>query len=245
MNEEVSVVHVDRLQLTFAPKPWAFAHECRAEIAAYFESLRRLKPAVWNGRVLLLHEHTLVDHVFRGAYLETDYASFAAWRYLGRPAASVCDCFGAAAIVSADGAFLLGVMGSHTANAGRIYFPCGTPDPKDIVGGQIDLDFSVRREVLEETGLDVAEFNAEPGWTTVFDLPLIAHIKVLHSRDSAEVLRARVHAFLAREQQPELYASRIACGPADLVPAMPRFITAFLRDRWRADPCQARTSGVE
>jgi hypothetical protein len=91
----------------------------------------------------------------------------------------------------------------------------------------------------------VAEFNAEPGWTTVFDLPLIAHIKVLHSRDSAEVLRARVHAFLAREQQPELYASRIACGPADLVPAMPRFITAFLRDRWRADPCQARTSGVE
>jgi 8-oxo-dGTP pyrophosphatase MutT (NUDIX family) len=245
MSEAVSVVHVDRLQLAFAPKPWAFAHERRAEIDANFESLRRLKPAVWNGRVLLLHQHVLANRVFRGAYLETDFASFAAWRRLGRPAAAVCDCFGAAAIVAADGAFLLGVMGPHTANAGRIYFPCGTPDPNDIVDGQIDLEFSVRRELAEETGLDVAEFAAEPGWTTVFDVPLIAQIKVLHSRDSAEALRARVHGYLARERQPELSDLRIARGPADLDPAMPRFITAFLQDRWRAGPCQARSGGVE
>ena len=67
--------------------------------------------------------------------------------------------------VAADGAFLLGVMGPHTINAGRIYFPCGTPDRSDIVGGKVDLDLSVRRELKEETGLDVAEFTAEPGWT--------------------------------------------------------------------------------
>ena len=155
MNEAVSVVHVDRLQLTFAPKPWAFAHECRAEIAAYFESLRRLKPAVWNGRVLLLHEHTLVDRVFRGAYLETDYASFAAWRYLGRPAASVCDCFGAAAIVSADGAFLLGVMGSHTANAGCIYFPCAGRPIRKILSAVKSISISVYG----------ARYWRKPDWT--------------------------------------------------------------------------------
>ncbi len=245
MSEAVPVVHVDRLQLAFEPKPWAFAHERRAEIDGYFQSLQRAKPAVWNGRVLLLHEHALADGVFRGAYLETDYASFAAWRHWGRPAAAVCDCFGAAAIAAADGAFLLGVMGQQTANAGRIYFPCGTPDPGDIVDGQIDLDFSVRRELKEETGLDVAEFNPEPGWTTVFDLPLIAHIKVLRSRDSAEALRARVRGHLARERQPELAGLRIARGPADLDPAMPRFVTAFLQSRWCADPCQARAGGVE
>ena len=144
----------------------------------------------------------------------------------------MCDCFGAAAIVAADGAFLLGVMGAHTFNAGRSYFPCGTPDPDDIVAGQVDLDVSVRRELKEETGLDITEFAAEPGWTTVFDLPLIAHIKVLRSRDSAEALRARVLGHLARERQPELADIRIVRGPADFDPTMPRFVTTFLAQRF-------------
>ncbi|MGH6666019.1 MAG: NUDIX hydrolase, partial [Pseudolabrys sp.] len=128
---DVSVMPIDRLALAFAPKPWAFAAERRADIDEYFAALCRDKPSLWNGRVLLLHDHAVADGVFRGAYLETDYASFAAWRYWGRPPAGVCDCFAAAAIMAADGAFLLGVMGPHTANAGRIYFPCGTPDPGD------------------------------------------------------------------------------------------------------------------
>ena len=232
MSEAVSVVHIDRLELTVAPKPWAFAAERRADIDAHFAKLQREKPALWNGRVLLLHEYSMADRVLRGAYLETDFASFAAWRHWGRQAAGVHDCFGVAAIVAADGAFLLGVMGPHTANSGRIYFPCGTPDPDDIVGSRVDLDFSVRRELKEETGLDIAEFTAESGWTTVFDLPLIAHIKVLRSGESAEALRARVLDHLARERQPELADIRIVRGPADSDPAMPRFVTAFLAQRF-------------
>jgi 8-oxo-dGTP pyrophosphatase MutT (NUDIX family) len=233
MSEAPSIVAIDRLELTVAPQRWAFADERHVEIDAYFEALQRAKPTIWNGRVLLLHRQVVSDGVFRGAYLETDYASFAAWRHWGRPTAAVCDCFGAAAIAAVDGAFLLGVMGPHTANAGRIYFPCGTPDPGDIVAGQVDLDFSVRRELKEETGFDITEFAAEPGWTTVFDLPLIAHIKVLRSGQSAETLRARALSHLARVRQPELADIRIVRGPGDFDPAMPRFVTAFLA-QWLA-----------
>ena len=232
MSEAVSVVRIDRLELTVAPKPWAFAAERRTEIDAHFAKLQREKPALWNGRVLLLHEYNLADGVLRGTYLETDFASFAAWRHWGRPAAGFHDCFGAAAIVAADGAFLLGVMGPHTANAGRIYFPCGTPDPDDIMGSRVDLDFSVRRELKEETGLNVAEFTAEPGWTTVFDTSLIAHIKVLQAREDAEALRVRILRYLAREPRPELADIRIVRSPADFDPTMPRFVTAFLAQRF-------------
>jgi 8-oxo-dGTP pyrophosphatase MutT (NUDIX family) len=229
---DIGILPIDRLELRFAPKPWAFANERRAEIDAWFAALQREKPAIWNGRVLLLHEQAMADGVFRGRYLETDFASFAAWRHWGRPTAAVCDCFGAAAIVAADSAFLLGVMGPHTANAGRIYFPCGTPDPDDIVGERVDLDASVRRELAEETGFDIAEFAAEPGWTTVFDLPLIAHIKVLRSGQSAATLRARALRYLACVRQPELADIRIVRGPGDFDPAMPRFVTAFLAQRF-------------
>jgi 8-oxo-dGTP pyrophosphatase MutT (NUDIX family) len=232
-TETASVFHLDRLQLAVTPKPWEFAAERRADIDAWFAAQQRNNPALWNGRVLLLHEYAMADGVFRGQYLETDYASFAAWRHWGRPvAAAVYDCFAAAAILAADGAFLLGVMGPHTANAGRIYFPCGTPDPDDIVGKRIDLDLSVRRELKEETGLAAGEFTSEPGWTTVFDASLIANIKVLLGRDGAEALRSRVLAYLARERQPELSDIRIVRGTADFDPAMPRFVTTFLAQRF-------------
>jgi 8-oxo-dGTP pyrophosphatase MutT (NUDIX family) len=214
------------------PKPWAFAIERRAEIDAFFAEIQREKPAVWNGRVLLMHRHAVSGGVLRGEYLETDYAGFAAWRSWGSPPAAVHDCFSAAAIQSADGAFLLGLMAPHTFNAGQIYFPCGTPDPSDIVDGRVDLDYSVRRELKEETGLDAAEFTTEPGWTAVADGGLIAMIKILRSAESAEALRARILARLARERQPELSDIRIVRGPADFVPAMPNFVTAFLAQRF-------------
>ena len=137
--------------------------ERRAEIDAYFEGLRQEKPAIWNGRVLLLHHQEFAGGVLRGEYLETDYASFAAWRHWGRPSASVRDCFGAAAVMGRDRAFLLGVMGPHTFNGGKIYFPCGTPDPDDIVDGKVDLSHSIQRELKEETGFDIAEFESEAG----------------------------------------------------------------------------------
>jgi 8-oxo-dGTP pyrophosphatase MutT (NUDIX family) len=232
MNSTPSVFHIDGLELSFEPKPWAFANERRAEIDAFFEALRKDKPTLWNGRVLLMHHQVLAAGVLRGEYLETDYASFAAWRNWGLPPAGVRDCFGAAAVVAADKAVLLGVMGSHTFNAGLIYFPCGTPDPDDIVDGKVDLDLSVRRELKEETGLDASEFVAEPGWTMVVDGPLIAQIKALHSDKPAAVLRAQALAHLASEPHPELSDIRIVRGSADFDPAMPRFVTAFLASRF-------------
>jgi hypothetical protein len=228
MSDTPSVMHIDRLELAFAPKPWAFANERRAEIDAHFALLRRVKPAMWNGRVLLLDDYAVAGGVFRGSFLETDYASLAAWDHWGRPPSAICDCFGAAAILTADGAFLLGVMGPQTAKDGDTYFPCGTPDPGDVVGGCVDLDFNVRRELKEETGIDLEELTIEPGWTTVFDLPTIAHLKVLHSGESAEALRARILQNLAHQKQPELAGISVVRGLADVTDAMPRFVTAFL-----------------
>jgi 8-oxo-dGTP pyrophosphatase MutT (NUDIX family) len=228
MTQEPMLLRVDGLELAFKPKPWAFADQRRAEIDAYFAKRQRDNPALWNGRVLLLYHQVVQDGVFRGDYLETDYASFSTWKAWGRPPAGIHDCFGAAAIAAADGAFLLGVMGPHTFNAGEIYFPSGTPDPGDIKGSQVDLEFSVRRELKEETGLDAAELELAPGWICVVHGGLIVQIKLMRSPRSADELRARILAHLASEKQPELSDIRIVRGPQDFDPAMPRFVTAFL-----------------
>lgn len=231
-NAAPAVRHVDRFELNLDGTAWAFAIENREEIDTQFAALRRVKPALFNGRVLLLHRFAIEAGVLRGVFLETDYASFVEWQRRGRPQAGIFDCFAAAAILSGDAAFLLGVMGDHTFNAGHVYFPCGTPDPSDVVNGQVDFDFSVRRELQEETGLDAASLAAEPGWTVVMDGSLVAAIKVLRSHLSADPLRAHIIETLARQSQPELSDIRIVRSAADFDPMMRGFVKAFLADRF-------------
>lgn len=87
MSSEPAIFQVDRLDLSFTPQPWAFSLERKAEIGVFFAAPKRQVPAIWNGRVLLLRRHHMADGVFSGEYLESDYASFAAWRAWGRPPA--------------------------------------------------------------------------------------------------------------------------------------------------------------
>ena len=228
----ITIVPIERLELAFAPRPWPFADERRAEIDAHFAELQRSNPTLWNGRVLMLHGHDIRGPVFHGAYLETDFASLLAWRHWNFPDPAIRNCFAMAALQGSDGAFLLGVMSAHTSNPGYVYFPAGLPDLNDVDGARVDLARNLMREVGEETGLVAADFDAEPGWSTVLAGPRIAQIKRMRAREPAADLRRRILANLAQDAQPELAGIRIVRGPADFDPMMPPFVTAFLRHVW-------------
>jgi 8-oxo-dGTP pyrophosphatase MutT (NUDIX family) len=230
----IEVVAIERLDLRFDPRPWRFAIDRRAEIDRHFGELRRHRPALWDGRVLLLHQHRIQDGVFRGSYLETEFSSFISWRDWDFPDAGVRNCFAAGAVLGSDGGFLLGVMGDHTASSGRIYFPAGTPDPDDVVGSSVDLAGSMLRELAEETGLTTADVVAEAGWYGVMAGPRIAIIKILRAPQPAEVLRRRIMGYIAAQAESELSEIRIVRGPADLEPTMPSFVGAFLNHVWKA-----------
>jgi 8-oxo-dGTP pyrophosphatase MutT (NUDIX family) len=228
MNDDVSIVALDRIAFSFAPRAWPFAQARRAEIAAHFAARRAQTPAIWNGRVLLVHAWSLAARSIAGTFFETDFANFMAWRDWGFPDRSVTNCFSMGAIRAADGAFLLGVMSPHTANAGKIYFPAGTPDPHDVAGDVVDLAGNVAREVAEETGLTDRDLSAQPGWTAVLAGPRIALMQVLQARVPAAELRERILGHLAREPKPELSDIRIVRRRADFESAMPAFVTAYL-----------------
>lgn len=229
---DVVIRRIETLQLRFVPRPWDFAQERREDIDSYFEALKQRTP-LWNGRVLLMFEHAVEDTTLRGAYLETDFASFIAWRDWGFPDKTMRNCFAPAMLQGSDGGYVLGVMGEQTANAGQIYFPCGTPDPDDIRDGQVDLDGSARRELLEETGISADELNVDPGWYAVFAGPRIAMMKPMRARYSAEALRERIRKHIAQESEPELADICIVRSPADITSAMPLFVRLFIESNWR------------
>jgi len=229
------VIHrVTALDLGFQPRPWPFADERRAEIAAHFAVKQRETP-IWNGRVLLGRDPVFTAESLRASYFETDFASFLAWRDWGFPDAGVFNGFGMGALRSSDGAFVLGEMGQHTANAGRIYFPAGTPDPDDLRGDAVDIAGSIAREVEEETGLTPADYRPHGHWDCVVSGSALAIIQILDVDLSGEALRTRIEANLARQDQPELTALHLVRATSDLSAAMPRFVTAFLEKQFELE----------
>ena len=222
------VVAIDHADFVFAPWSWPFAQERRAQIDAHFAGLHARLPQLWNGRVVLAKECGISGRRLSGACFETDYASFLAWRDWEFPDRDVTNCFSMGALRSADGAFLLGVMGQHTANAGLIYFPAGTPEPGDIVDGRLDLAGSITREIAEETGLTPDDYAAQAGWHAVPDGRRVALMKVLAAPASAAELARRIGDHIARETTPELAGIRIVRHTGDFDPMMPEFVRRFL-----------------
>jgi 8-oxo-dGTP pyrophosphatase MutT (NUDIX family) len=224
-----AVIHrVATLDLAVQPWSWPFAQARRAEIDAHFALMRREKPNLWNGQVLLGRNPVFNGERLSASYFQTDFASFLAWRDWGFPDNDVFNGFGMGALLSRDGAFVLGEMGEHTANAGRVYFPSGTPDLDDIRGNVLDIEGSVAREVEEETGLTPADYRPGAHWDCVFTGVAVAMMRILHVDMPGEALRARIEANLARQRQPELSAIHLVRGAGDLTPSMPRFVAAFV-----------------
>ncbi|MFK4650310.1 hypothetical protein ABIF97_000244 [Bradyrhizobium japonicum] len=227
------VIHrVTTLDLAVRPIAWPFAEERRAEIAAHFAEKQRERPKMWNGRVLLGRDAVFTDGHLAATYFETDFASFLAWRDWGFPDKAVFNGFGMGALRASDGTFIMGEMAQHTANAGRIYFPSGTPDLDDVSDGALDIPGSVIRELGEETGLTAADYRAQPDWHCVVTGPSIAMIQIINLDMPGDVARARIEANLAREAEPELSAIHLVRGMSDLTPTMPRFVTAFIEQQF-------------
>jgi 8-oxo-dGTP pyrophosphatase MutT (NUDIX family) len=227
------ILSLTDVDLRFEPRPWRFAEERRDEVAAHFAKLRTDKPELWNGRLLLMSSWTVEGSVFRGAYFEADFASLLAWRDFGFPDTATFNCFGMAALRSADGAYLLGEMAPTTANAGRIYFPAGTPDLDDIRDGKVDLAGNVMRELAEETGLTAADVDVSDEWVCLFHGQRIAMMRAMQAREDAAVLRERMREHAARDPHQELSDIHIVRSLSDVDEArMPPWIGAYFRHIW-------------
>ncbi|HVL72286.1 MAG TPA: NUDIX hydrolase [Beijerinckiaceae bacterium] len=226
----IAVVPLAGLSARRLDEPWPWALRNRDLVAAHWAALTGDNPALYNGRVLVRRRHVLEAGRLDLGYVETDYASFIAFRDHGFPDPESGNAFAMAALRGADGAFLLGRMGEHTANAGKVYFPAGTPGPEDVLpDGTVDLAGSVLRELEEETGLRPGDVAMDEAWTATIAGARTALMREVRVPEPAEAARARIRAFLAGQARPELSDIVIVRTVADIDEAMPPFMQAYLR----------------
>lgn len=183
---------------------WAYADANRDRIDRHWAEATASNPKLWNGRTLICTRAQVEQGRFTAELVETDYASFVAWRDWRRPDETVVNCFGIPAAFSADGGLLLGVMAAWTLNAGMAYPPSGSLEPKDVrPDGTVDIFGNMRTELLEETGLDLR--HAEPGsMAAIFEGPRLAIVQRYDFSVSFAEMEQRFIAHTVDDLHPEL-----------------------------------------
>lgn len=177
-----------------------------AERAAAAENWRRevaRNPKLFDGRMVFQKRLRLEDGILHGEAHLIPYSTFLWWRQQPGGAGGL-HLFGFPVLVSADGALIAIRMAAGTANAGQVYFAAGSLDEGDIVDGHCDLDANMRREVLEETGLDLdREAVADPQLYAVHRDRRITLFRLFRFSMTAEEIVAAIRARAGTDDEVE------------------------------------------
>lgn len=197
------VLPVETATLRLDPRPHALEVAETAAIDANWLREKERRPAIYDGRMALFSALTWRDGVLAGTCHMVRYATFLFWR-AGHRREMARHLYAHAVLVAADGPLVAVRMGGHTLNAGRVYFAAGSLEPDDFTDGIADLDANMRREVLEETGLDLAEMRPEPALQALAMESGTVVFRRYHCSLTASEIEERVAAHVASEAEPEI-----------------------------------------
>lgn len=211
---KIDIIDIAGTDIGFVPGVWPLPAEMRAEVAEVWARMKADKPHVWDGRILGFTPPVIgADRILRADALEDAYSAFLTWRHAGFPDIGIVHVFGTALILSSDGALIFGVMGGDTVNAGRVYPPGGSLEPRDVrADGIVDVELCIATELWEETGLR-AEDAAQGPMLAIFEGQRLSISRVFRFDRKAEELVALIRHNLDQQEEREL-ADVVACRSA-------------------------------
>ena len=194
------VADVD-VRLDPAPHPFEIAHGDAIE--QNWRKAVAANPAFFDGRVALLSELGYDDGRLVGRCHIVRFATFLYWRTL-RPTVHAGHAYTHAMLVSADNALVAIRMGDRTANPGLIYFAAGSFEAQDFRDGRADVTANMHREVMEETGIDLAGVPHEDRLHGISKATGTAVFRRYFLADVAETVAAAIRRFVATQDAPEI-----------------------------------------
>ncbi|ENN87650.1 putative NTP pyrophosphohydrolase protein, MuT/NUDIX family [Rhizobium freirei PRF 81] len=220
---EGSVFPVSRMDLAVLPGEHPFHLREREAVRENWAKESAANPSLYDGRMVFQHRVSIRDGVVKAEAYLAPFSTFLWWRK--QRAAGGFHLFAFAVAISSDGALIAIRMAPHTANPGQVYCAAGSMDESDVVGGQCDVEGNMRREVLEETGLDLNDAIVEPGYYGTHVNRSVTLFRVFHFPWTAEDMLRRIEAHMLVSEEDEVEGA-VAIRSAD--PAAHHYSAAML-----------------
>ncbi|PRD45135.1 NUDIX hydrolase [Phyllobacterium phragmitis] len=223
---ENTVIPIDRVEVRVVPGALDYAIANKAAIERNWRDELAANPNLFNGEFYFAPQASIGDGVLRADFVRTLYETLLYWR---RDPQEIrpWHIFGVGVVVSADNHLIAARMAARNAGGGRIYFPAGSIDDNDIADGMVDYDSNSRREVHEETGLDLSHARQETKIHLVTGNRSIALFRRYRFAEDAATLIGRIEDHLAGQDDPELDQIIKVTGPGQMGEATPSYVKAF------------------
>lgn len=224
--KENTVYEIDRVDVRVLPGPLSYTDDNKSSIAANWEKAVAANPTLFDGEIYLAPEAHLDGHIFEAIFRRTSFATLMFWRD-DRTTEKPWHIFGVGIMVSAEGHLIAARMSAHNAVAGRVYFPAGSIDDHDIVGGRADYEANMAREVFEETGIELGRAMAEAKTHLVTaDSSIALFRRYYFDMSTAELLR-RIEENIAKQAEPELAEIIPVTRAGAMGEVTPSYVRAF------------------
>jgi 8-oxo-dGTP pyrophosphatase MutT (NUDIX family) len=195
------VAHVD-VRVLAGDHPFRSREE--EAIRLNWERETAANPALFDGGLVFQHRMTVSEQgIESDAYL-VPFSTFMWWRRKQERQGGF-HLFAYPVLVGSDNTLVAIRMGKHTANPGQVYFAAGSLEECDIVDGRVDLEGNMRREVLEETGLDLRDAMAENAYHATHFRRSVTVFRLFRFAMTGEALAAEIerHIPVAEDQEIE------------------------------------------
>lgn len=210
---EKTVFHVDRVDMRILPGDHPFSLAEREAIAENWKQEIAANPALFDGRMILQRRIGLVgDGIVSEGYV-VPFSAFLWWRKQPERHGAL-HIHAYPVLETSDGALVAIRMGAHTANAGMVYFACGSFEPDDVVDGRCDPELNMQREVLEETGIDLRDAIVSDGYCIAHFRRAVTLFRLFRFNETAEGMLARIEQHMQVAEDKEI-AGAVAIRSAD------------------------------
>lgn len=196
------ILPVDEIDVVLDPSPHPFERNKAEAIAKNWQREIIATPALFDGTVVLLSELGYTGGRLFGRCHAVRYSTFMYWRT--DRVGTVAHAFAHPMLVTKDNALIAIRMGTHTVNAGRVYFAAGSFEPEDFPDSRVDAHGNMVREVMEETGLDISCVRrGERHYALATERGTVIFRRYFLDANADEIA-ARIRDFVAGEAEPEI-----------------------------------------